>query len=88
MHGEANLRKEFIHMLADTSREVKKLDSWYWTIDLWRSQGILFWVLEGISPVVEIAHWKKVQNLNWEHEIWMTIDCGKNREKENRECQG
>ena len=66
MHGEANFRKEFIHVLADTSQEVKKFDLWDWTIDIWRPQGILFWILGGISPVVGIAHWKKVENLDWE----------------------
>ena len=63
------MRKEFVHVLADTSREVKYLDWWDWTIDIWRAQWILFWVLGGIFPVVGIAHWNQVQNLDWEDEI-------------------
>ena len=58
-----------IEVSAHTSQEVKKLDSWDWTIDIWRPQGILFLILGGISPVVGIAHWKTAQNLDWEDGI-------------------
>ena len=74
-------------MLADASREVKKLDLWDWTIEIWRPQGILCWILGGVPPVVGIAHWKKLQDWDCEDEIWMTPDCGKNGEKATRECQ-
>jgi hypothetical protein len=87
LHGEANLRKEFIHVLADTSREVKKLDSWHWIINIWRPQGILFWVLGGISPVDGIAYWKTVQNLDWEDEIYNGTECRNDEEKGNTEYQ-
>ena len=63
------MRKESIDVLVDASLEIKKLDLLDWTIEVWRPQGTLYWILGGVSPVVGIAHWKKVQNWDWEDEI-------------------
>ena len=72
-------------MLADTSQEVKKLDSWDWTIDIWRPQEITCLTFGGISLVVEIAHWKKVWYLKLEDEIKMKNKCEKTGRREEWE---
>ena len=46
------MRKKFIDVLADTSREVEKLDLWDKTIAIRRPYGI----------VVGTEHWKKMQD--------------------------